>query len=127
MPSERKNIFMSKIIFENLKIFAYHGVLPEEKILGTYFILNLEIQADLQRAAETDALEDTINYAEINEILHAEMAVPSQLLEHVIGRIMKVIKERFPQITSLKVKLTKTSPPMKGEIAGISVEMQAQY
>ena len=51
---------MSKILIENLKIFAFHGVLPEEKILGTNYILNVEIQADLQKASESDDLQDTI-------------------------------------------------------------------
>ena len=47
----------SKIIFENLKIYAYHGVLPEEKILGTYYILNLEISHGLNKE-EFDDLSD---------------------------------------------------------------------
>ncbi len=114
----------SKILIENLKIFAFHGVLPEEKILGTYYILNLEIEADLEKASESDDLKDTINYAEINDILHREMAIPSQLLEHVNGRIIKKIKNNFPQITFIKIKLTKTNPPMKGEMDGVSVEME---
>ena len=114
----------SKIIFENLKIYAYHGVLPEEKILGTYYVLNVEITAYLSKAAESDDLKDTINYAEINDILHSEMAIPSQLLEHVIGRIIKNIKNTFPIVSFIKVKLTKTNPPMKGEMDGVSVEME---
>ncbi|SEF53119.1 dihydroneopterin aldolase [Halpernia humi] len=117
----------SKIIFENLKIYAYHGVLPEEKILGTYYILNVEIHADLQKPAESDDLKDTINYAEINDILHAEMAISSKLLEHVCGRIIKNIKNNFPQIAFIKVKLTKTSPPMRGEMDGVSVEMESNF
>lgn len=117
----------SKILIENLKIFAFHGVLPEEKILGTYYILNVEIHADLWKAAESDDLKDTINYAEINDILHQEMAIPSQLLEHVNGRIVKKIKNTFPQITFIKIKLTKTNPPMKGEMDGVSVEMEENF
>ena len=117
----------SKIIFENLKIYAYHGVLPEEKILGTYYILNVELHADLDKAAESDDLKDTINYAEINDILHSEMAIPSQLLEHAIGRIIKNLKNAFTQISFIKVKLTKTSPPMKGEMDGVSVEMEERF
>jgi dihydroneopterin aldolase len=117
----------SKITFENLKIYAYHGVLPEEKILGTYYILNLEIHADLQKAAESDDLKDTINYAEINDILHTEMAISSQLLEHVIDRIIKKIKNTFPKIAFVKVKLTKTNPPMKGEMDGVSVEIEKSF
>lgn len=114
----------TKIILENLKIHAYHGVLPEEKIIGTYFIINAEFQADLWKAAETDDLEDTINYAEINEVLHEEMKVPSQLLEHVIGRIFRRLGNDFPQLTYAKIRLTKTNPPMQGEMHGVSVEME---
>jgi dihydroneopterin aldolase len=117
----------SKITFENLKIYAYHGVLPEEKILGTYYILNVEISADLSKAAESDDLKDTINYAEINDILHSEMAIPSQLLEHVIGRIIKKMKNTFQEITFIKVKLTKTSPPINGEMDGVSAEIEERF
>ena len=117
----------SKILLENLKIFAFHGVLPEEKILGTYYILNVEIHADLWKASESDDLKDTINYAEINDILHNEMAIPSQLLEHVIGRIINNLKQKFPQISFINVKLTKTNPPMKGEMDGVSVEMHKEF
>ncbi|MBW8362639.1 MAG: dihydroneopterin aldolase [Kaistella sp.] len=114
----------SKILLENLKIYAYHGVLPEEKIIGTYYLLNVEIHADLWKASESDDLKDTINYAEINSIIQEEMKIPSQLLEHVIGRIFKKLEHTFPQISFIRIKLTKTNPPMKGEMLGVSVEME---
>ena len=117
----------SKIILENIKIYAYHGVLSEEKILGTYYILNVEIKADLWKAAETDDLKDTINYAEINNIIHAEMKIHSELLEHVAGRIIEKISKNFPQITSIKIKITKTKPPMQGEMDGVSVELKKNF
>lgn len=114
----------SKILLENLKVYAYHGVLPEEKILGTYYLLNVEIHADLWKASESDDLKDTINYAEINTIIHEEMKIPSQLLEHAIGRIFKKLENAFPQISFIRIKLTKTNPPMPGEMFGVSVEME---
>lgn len=117
----------SKIFFENLKIFAYHGVLPEEKIIGTHFILNIEIHADLWKAVGTDDLNDTINYAEVNDIIHKEMKIPSELMEHVCGRILKNIKLKFPQVTFIKVKMTKTNPPMQGEMDGVSVEIKNDF
>ncbi|MBP7173917.1 MAG: dihydroneopterin aldolase [Cloacibacterium sp.] len=117
----------SKIILENLKIYAYHGVLPEENTIGTYYLINAEIHADLWKAATTDDLEDTINYAEINEIIHREMQIPSQLLEHVIGRIFYKLAEKFPKISFAKIKLTKTNPPMQGEMKGVSVEMEKSF
>ena len=114
----------SKIFLENVKIYAYHGVLPEEKIIGTYFIVNVELHSDLWKAVGTDDLNDTINYAKINEIIHQQMEIPSELMEHVAGRILKNIKVAFPQISFVKVRITKTSPPMKGEMDGVSVEIE---
>lgn len=114
----------SKIIIEDLKIYAYHGVLPEENKVGTYYLINAEIHANLWQAAETDNLEHTINYAEINEIIHQEMSIPSQLLENVIHRIFNKLEMNFPQIYFMKMKLTKTNPPMRGEMKGVSVEME---
>ena len=114
----------SRILIEDLKIYAYHGVLPEEKMIGTYYLVNAEIHADLWKAAQSDHLEDTINYAEINDIIHREMEIPSLLLERVIGRIIQKLEEKFPQITYIKIKLTKTNPPMQGEMKGVSVELE---
>lgn len=119
------NEVSSKIIIENLKIFAKHGVLPEENIIGTYYIINVEIHANLWIASETDILTDTINYAAVNEVIHQEMSIRSRLLEHVIGRIFKALEKKFPKkITYIKIKLTKNNPPMKGEMQGISIEME---
>lgn len=117
----------SKIIFENLKIYAYHGVLPEENSIGTYYILNIELEADLWKAVGTDDLHDTINYAEVNDLIHQEMKIPSKLMEHAAGRISKKIKLAFPQVSWIKVKMTKTNPPMQGEMDGISVEIEKEY
>lgn len=116
----------SKIILEDIKIYAYHGVLPEEAIIGNHYVVNLEVHADLEKASQTDDLNDTINYAEINEIIHKEMEIRSQLLEHVIGRIINKIESQFPQITFIKIKLTKTIPPMRGEMKGVSLEFEKE-
>ena len=117
----------SKIFIEDLKIFAYHGVLPEETLLGTYYILNVEVHADLWKAVGTDDLADTINYAEINDIIHQEMKINSKLMEHVAGRILKNIKLKFPQVKFVKIKITKTNPPMKGEMKGVSIEIENEF
>lgn len=118
---------MSKIFLEDVKIYAYHGVLPEENIIGTYYILNTEIHTDLWDAAESDDLNDTISYADINKIIHDEMKIQSKLLEHVAGRIITKINEKFSQISYIKLRITKTSPPMKGEMKGASIELEKSF
>ncbi|WP_343685934.1 dihydroneopterin aldolase [Chryseobacterium gleum] len=118
---------MSKIYLEDVKIYAYHGVLPEENIIGTYYILNVELHTDLWKAAESDDLHDTISYADINDILHSEMKIKSRLLEHVAGRMITKIHSSFPQVDYIKLKITKTVPPMQGEMKGASIELEKSF
>ncbi|KAA2224575.1 dihydroneopterin aldolase (plasmid) [Chryseobacterium panacisoli] len=118
---------MSKIYLEDVRIYAYHGVLPEENIIGTYYILNVELHTDLWKAAASDDLHDTISYADINDILHKEMKIKSKLLEHVAGRIISTIHNSFPQIDYIKLKITKTAPPMQGEMTGASIELEKSF
>lgn len=117
----------TKILLEKIKIYAYHGVLPEERQIGTYYYIDTEICTDFSKATQTDNLEDTISYADINDIIHDEMKIPSQLLERVAGRIIERIKEKFPQIEYIRIKITKTNPPMQGELHGAAVEVEKQY
>lgn len=121
------NKAMSKIFLENVKIYAYHGVLPEENLIGTYYILNAELHTDLWKAAASDDLNDTISYAAINDIIHKEMEIKSKLLEHVAGRIIISLHDAFPQIDYIRLKITKTAPPMKGEMQGASIELERSF
>ncbi len=118
---------MSRIYLENVKIYAYHGVLPEENSIGTYYILNAELHTDLWKAAGSDDLNDTVSYADINEIIHTEMEIKSKLLEHVAGRIISGIHDKFPQIDYIKLKITKTAPPMIGEMQGAGIELEKSF
>ncbi|RKT01176.1 dihydroneopterin aldolase [Chryseobacterium defluvii] len=118
---------MSKIFLEDVKIYAHHGVLPEENIIGTYYIVNAELHTDLWKASASDDLHDTISYADINEIIHTEMKIKSKLLEHVAGRIISKIHGNFPQIDYIKIRITKTSPPMQGEMKGASIELEKSF
>jgi dihydroneopterin aldolase len=54
------------------------------------------------------------------------MAEPSQLLEHVAGRIGQCVLEEFPQITALTVSVTKCNPPMGADCKGASVELRIE-
>jgi dihydroneopterin aldolase len=54
------------------------------------------------------------------------MKIPSKLMEHVAGRILKKITKKFPQVSFLKIKITKTNPPMPGEMDGVSVQIEFQ-
>ena len=56
---------MDKIIIKGLKIFAYHGVNPEEKVIGQNFVLDITAYKNLKRAGNTDNIDDTVSYAKM--------------------------------------------------------------
>ena len=117
----------SKILLEGVKIYAFHGAIPEEQLIGTYFITDLEVHVDFWKSTESDQLEDTISYADLNEIIHQEMSTTSQLIEHVAGRILKSVHRKFPQITFVKVKVSKTNPPKKGSLKSAAVVLEQSF
>jgi len=102
------------IELEGMEFKAYHGCLEQEKVRGNSFTVDFKGELDLSAAAESDNLNDTLNYGEIYEIVAEEMSIPSELLENVAGRIVKAIEHRFPQLQSFSVKVSKKRPPVDG-------------
>lgn len=85
--------------------------------------MSVRVGIAFEKAMQSDDVEDTLNYAELYQLVQREMAVPSKLLEHVAGRIVKAIVKAFPDVTSIDLKLTKLNPPMGADCAGASVEI----
>ena len=102
------------IELEGMEFKAYHGCLEQEKVRGNLFTVDFRGELDLSAAAESDNLNDTLNYGEIYEIVADEMSIPSELLENVAGRIVKAIEKRFPELVSFSVRVSKRRPPVDG-------------
>ncbi len=114
---------MSLISLEGMEFFAYHGCYPEEQVVGTKFIVDLYIEADLSKSEKNDNLSDTINYQEVYLIVKKEMENNSFLLEHVGKRILNSVKENFPEIREVKVKVSKMNPQLGGKIKNVSISL----
>lgn len=113
----------NKIIIEGLRIYANHGVLEQERKIGSYFTIDAEVTTDFSVAMETDKLKGTISYAAIFETIKREMATPSRLVEHVAGRISRAILDEYPAATSVRIKILKENPPMGADCRGAGVEI----
>lgn len=111
----------SYILLENLIFYAHHGVFEQETAVGNVYVLNVKIELDLELASKSDNLHDTISYADVYEIVKQEMMIPSRLLEHVGGRIIRRLKKEYMQIEQLELKLSKRNPPMGGQLDYASV------
>jgi dihydroneopterin aldolase len=111
---------MGKIHLEGMEFFAYHGHYKEEQIIGTKFIVDLEIVFETSLAEYSDELSDTINYQEAYLIAKKEMEINSHLIESVARRILDALVQAFPQINSVQVKISKINPPLGGKVKQVS-------
>ena len=116
-------LMSSKIYIRNVRFHAFHGVLPQERIVGNDYLVNLVLDYDFSSAMQTDELQGTLNYAEVYQKVREEMAVPSKLLEHVAGRIAHRLFSDFPEIQKLQLSITKVNPPMGADSDGAGVEV----
>ena len=116
----------SCIFINNMRLYARHGVLPQERAVGGDYAVDLRVHYNINKAIETDRLDDTISYADLCELIKQEMAQPSALLEHVAGRIAKAVMKRFPQTEKVTVRITKLNPPMGADCDGAGVEITIQ-
>lgn len=116
---------MQKIILQDIRIYAYHGVFPEEHTMGAYYKIGVEISTDFRRAMLHDALSGTINYGAIYKVIQEEMAIPSKLMEHVAYRMMKALFGKFSEIESIQLSILKENPPIVAtECAGCGVKIE---
>ena len=91
---------MGKVILNDIRVYAFHGCMEEEERIGSDYIVNLEVETDMQKPAESDLLEDAVDYVLLNAIVKEEMSIRSRLLEHVAQRIIDRILEEFPKFGS---------------------------
>ena len=109
---------------EAMKFHAFHGLTTEERTIGGLYLVDISYAISTD-AVETDRIENTVNYAELFDLVKAAMLESSHLIEHVAGRILKAIQAQFPQIKSLTVKVSKLNPPINGEMANVSATLKS--
>ena len=113
----------STIFLKDIRCYAYHGVAPQENLIGNEYVIDLKLKVDISKAAQTDEVADTVNYAEVHNVIKTEMAIPSKLLEHAGGRIVQKLFETFPDIEEVELRLSKRNPPMGADIDDAGIEL----
>ncbi|WP_052095516.1 dihydroneopterin aldolase [Porphyromonas cangingivalis] len=102
----------TKIRLERVVAYARHGVMPHETLVGNEFYITLEVVFDATQAMKDDQLSGTINYADLNTLIQDEMKTPSELIEHVAGRILSRLEKEYPMIMEALIEIEKNSPPI---------------
>jgi dihydroneopterin aldolase len=115
---------MGNIRLKNIRTFSYHGCLEEESKIGSEYAIDLEIKTDLRKSSVSDKLEDTVDYVLLNSIVVEEMAIRSNLLEHVAHRILTRIFREIPEISRINLAVSKINPPIGGDVEAVTIEME---
>jgi dihydroneopterin aldolase len=115
---------MKQLIFvSGIKVYAFHGCLPEETRIGGHYRVDIKMETDFTRAAIQDDLTQTIDYVVVNQIVESEMAIPSKLIEQVGMRIYENIKKTFKTCSKLEVLINKISPPINGDVDSVAISL----
>jgi len=113
---------MKHIIEVNgIKVYAFHGCLPEEGKIGGHYTVDISMITDFGSAAVSDELSETIDYVDVNRIVTEEMGIRSKLIEHVGQRIAGRIKKEIKNVHSLRVKVVKICPPINGDVNNVAI------
>ncbi len=115
---------MDKILIKNLKIFAYHGVNPEEKVMGQNFILDIDAVVDISKPCQTDNVNDTVSYADIiEETISIFTCQKDDLIERAAQRVADGLFKRFDKIQGLRILLKKPDAPIDADFEYTAVEI----
>ena len=110
------------IEIKGIKSFGYHGVFESENIAGQDFFVDVSLELDLTRPSVSDNVADTVNYAEITDLVIQEVSGDRvALIEKLAGRIADRIKNTYPQIVTVSVTVHKPQAPVNAQVADISV------
>ncbi|MFH1151038.1 MAG: dihydroneopterin aldolase [Actinomycetota bacterium] len=109
------------MLIEGLRVFAYHGVTPEEKRNGQDFLIDIEM--DLERETGTDDIATTVDYAKVAAAVEGIIAEPRcELIETVAERLLDHLFS-YPMVRRATVTIYKPDAPMPLEVAHVGVRV----
>ena len=104
------------------------AITRRSKLLGNRFLVDLEMECDLEPAAESDQLEDAVNYQHAYHLIKQEMRrKKSNFLENIAKRILDALFTEMKGIQEATVRIRKMHPPMGGPIRSVGVSMSRSH
>lgn len=116
---------MDRMRLRRMVFYGYHGVFPEENRLGQQFIVDLDLRLDLSRAAASDDVADTVNYADIHALVKRIVeGEPVKLIEKLADLIATRVLGTYTIIHEVEVSVTKPNPPFDIQFDGVTVTLR---
>lgn len=114
------------IELRGMHLYAHHGVMEQERMVGAWFTVDLRLSMADSSCVSTDDIDSTVSYADVYEVVKAEMAIPSDLLENVCYRIINHVSDAFPSVLVVEVTITKETPPLGGDRMSAAVTLKGR-
>jgi dihydroneopterin aldolase len=117
---------MSDTVFvTGLALHAYHGVMQHEARVGQSFRLDLVLDIDLDAAARSDKLANTVGYDQVVDVaVHAFSARRYRLIEAAAGAVADAILDRFAQVSAVRITVHKPHAPIAATFADVGVTLR---
>ena|SRR5699024_6283211 len=113
---------MGIISLTGLRARGHHGVLDHERATGQTFLVDLELELDVDEAAQTDDVAATVNYAEVAKVVEEIVTgEPVNLIETLAVAMADAILRNFPRVTSVLVTVNKPQAPIPADFANVAV------
>lgn len=115
---------MAKITLANIGLVGHHGYHDAEKELGQRFELDVELHTNIQEAARSDKLTDTVNYEAIYKVIDKVVRQDRfSLLEALASDIAGSILEQFP-VVGIVVRIRKANVPRCPGLGYVEIEVK---
>lgn len=114
---------MGIIDVSNIQLYAYHGCMEEEALIGSKYRVDVRLKADLRSAAKSDDLADTVDYVQVHRIVQKQMQIRAKLIEVVAQRIIDQLLHELPLIQKVSVTVRKMTPPIMGNVESVAVTL----
>ena len=113
---------MDKIFLNELKVDTVIGIWDWERKIRQTVVIDLEMSADIAKAAATDQVEDTLNYKSVAKRVQSFVSESSfQLVETLAERIAQIVREEF-DVAWVKVRVNKPGAIRGSKDVGILIE-----
>jgi dihydroneopterin aldolase len=113
---------MDKIFLTELKVDTIIGIWEWERKIRQTVIIDIEMSADIAKAAATDSVEDTLNYKSVAKRIQSFVGESSfQLVETLAERIAGIVREEFG-VQWVKVRVNKPGAIRGSRDVGILIE-----
>ncbi len=116
---------MDKIMMSHMGFYGFHGVLEEEKNIGQKFFVDAELSLDLSLAGQTDAVENTVSYADVyDDIKYFVESARYNLIEALGENICNMILAKYPSVMEVMIRIKKPEAPVRGIFDYFAIELR---